>query len=417
LTGVLFGAAPVLDTLRVDLSGALKAGASGSGSPRSRLRSGLLIAQVALSTVLLVGAGLFVRTLKNATAEGPAQGASHLLLARMEPAMRGYEAARGQRFYEETLRRVRGIPGVNSGALVFIVPFGGMRGGTDIVAPDGNSRQVDFNVVSPGYFQTAGLALLGGREFLDADNANAAGAAIVNEPFAARFWPGENPIGKPIHEVHLSRVWTVVGVVRDGKVRGYRDALRPCFYVPAAQDYRGEMTLEVRTNSTAAALAPAVRREIQAADASVALLDLQTMETWLADALSQERLIASFTSGLGILALVLAAIGVYGMLSFSVSRRTREIGIRMALGARPIEVSRMVFGESARLAGTGLALGAGGAIVLARLAKTLLYGVTPGDPAAFGIAFAVLGVVAAGAALAPAYRASRLHPAETLRSE
>jgi len=416
-TGLLFGLAPLAETLRVDLGAALKAGATGSGNPRSILRSCLLIAQVALCTILLAGAGLFLRTLQKAAAESPAQGASRLLLARLEPSTRGFAPPREQQFYAEVLRRVRAIPGVASAALVFVVPFGGMRGGTDIVAPDGSRRQVDFNVVSPRYFQTAGAPLLAGRDFRDSDAAASPPAALVNERLAARFWPHESPIGKSIREVRPDRVWTVVGVVRDGKMRGYRDELRPGFYVPAAQADRGEMTLEARTSGPAVALASAVRREIQAADPSVPVTDVETMETWLADSLSQERLIASFSAGLAALALVLAAIGIYGVLSFSVSRRTREIGVRMALGARPAEVSALVLWETARLAGAGLAIGAAGALTLARSAKALLYGVTPADPAAFTAALALLALAAAGSSLLPALRAARLDPAATLRAE
>jgi predicted permease len=417
VTGLLFGSAPVLQTWRADLTHALKAGAAAAGNPRSRLRSVLLIGQVALSTVLLAGAGLFVRTLHNARAQDPTMGADRLLLVKLEPSVNGYSATRGQSFYDDALRLVRAVPGVKSAALVSVVPFGGMRGGTDIIAPDQTKRQVDFNVISPGYFQTTGLALLRGREFTERDRADASPAAVVNEILAARFWPGEDPLGKQFRMVNSPRTVTVVGVVRDGKFRGYRDALRPGFYVPVAQQYRGEMTLEARTAGEAAPFGAAVRREIGTLDASMPLTEVLTMKARLDDVLSQERLIASFASGLGLLALALSAIGIYGVLSFAVSRRTREIGIRMALGARPFEVSRMVLRESAALAACGFAIGGAGAAMLARMAKLLLYGVTPTDPAAFGFALALLITVACVSALIPAYRAARLDPAATLRSE
>jgi ABC-type antimicrobial peptide transport system permease subunit len=205
--------------------------------------------------------------------------------------------------------------------------------------------------------------------------------------------------------------------VRDGKFRGYRDALRPGFYVPVAQQYRGEMTLEARTVGDAAPFGATVRREIGVLDASMPVTEVLTMKARLDDVLSQERLIASFASGLGLLALALSAIGIYGVLSFAVSRRTREIGIRMALGARPLEVSRMVLRESAALAGCGFAIGGAAGAILARMATVLLYGVTPNDPASFGFALVVLIMVACVSALIPAYRAARLDPAATLRSE
>jgi len=417
VTGLMFGSAPVLQTWRADLTHALKAGAAAGGNPRSRLQSALLIGQVALSTVLLAGAGMFVRTLHNARAQDPTMGAENLLLAKLEPSINGYSNTRGQSFYEDALRRVRAMPGVKSAALVWVVPFGGIRGGTDVIAPGQSQRQVDLNVISPGYFQTTGLAVLRGREFTERDRADAPAAAVVNEILAARFWPGEDPLGKQFRQVNPPRTVTVVGVVRDGKFRGYRDALRPGFYVPVAQQYRGEMTLEARTVGDAAPFGATVRREIGVLDASMPVTEVLTMKARLDDVLSQERLIASFASGLGLLALALSAIGIYGVLSFAVSRRTREIGIRMALGARPLEVSRMVLRESAALAGCGFAIGGAAGAILARMATVLLYGVTPNDPASFGFALVVLIMVACVSALIPAYRAARLDPAATLRSE
>uniref|UniRef100_Q02A83 Permease n=1 Tax=Solibacter usitatus (strain Ellin6076) TaxID=234267 RepID=Q02A83_SOLUE len=417
LTGLLFGAAPVVQTWRTDLTDALKSGAAASGNPRSRLRSILLVGQVALSTVLLCGAGMFVRTLHNARAQDPTLHAENLLLVQLEPTLNGYSETRGQRFYENVLRRVRAIPGVRSAALVALVPFSGRRGGTNIFAPDQSQQQVDFNIVSPDYFQTTGLGLLNGREFTGRDSGDAPAVAVVNETMAERFWPGENPLGKQLRTVRPPRTLTVVGMVRDGKFRGYRDELRPGFYVPGSQQYRGAMTLEARTAGNAAAFGAIVRREIAAVDGSMPLTSVLTMEARLDDVLSQERLIASFASGLGLVALTLAAIGIYGVLSFAVARRTREIGIRMALGARPSEISRMVLRESAALAACGFATGGAGAVMLARMAKALLYGVAPTDPAAFGLALGMLTSVALISALIPAWRAARLDPATTLRSE
>jgi predicted permease len=417
LTGLAFGAAPVLQTWRADVNGTLKSTSAAAGRSRGTLRNVLIVVQVALSTVLLVASGLFVRTLHNARAEDPTLQAANLVLARLEPLTRGYSDARGSAYYRDVLRRVEAVPGVTRAALVRTVPFSGMRGGTDVVVPGNAARQVDFNVVSPGYFQTVGLPLLRGREFTGRDAGTATPVAIVNEIFAARFWPGEDALGKQFSLTRPPRLVTVVGVARDGKFRGYRDKLRPGFYVPADQNYFGEMTLEVRTAHAAALLAGAVRREIQEADPSVPLTDIETMEARLDDSLSQERLTATLATGLGLLALVLAAIGIYGVLSFSVARRTREIGIRMALGAYSGSVAWMVVRESLVLAAAGIAIGAAGAVALARLAAALLFGVTATDPVTFGLTAAVLASVAAAAALAPAWRAATLDPAATLRSE
>jgi predicted permease len=366
---------------------------------------------------LLAGAGMFVRTLNNARSQEPVQDAQKLLLVTLSPAVNRYPAARGQQFYDEVLSRVRAVPGVRGAALVGVVPFTGRSAAAELLVPGQNKLQADFNVISPEFFQTTGLALQRGREFTQQDRADAPQVAIVNQTLAARLWPGEDPLGKQFALANPARTVSVVGVARDGKFRGYRDILRPGFYVPLAQQHRGEMSLEVRTAGPAPAFESTVRREIQALDTSMPLTGILTTEARLDEVLSQERLIATFASGLGLLALALSAIGIYGVLSFAVSRRTREIGIRMALGARPFEVSRMILAESAALTGCGFLIGAAAAILLARLANALLYGVTPADPAAFGLAFVILGTVAIASALLPALRAARLDPAMTLRGE
>jgi len=341
----------------------------------------------------------------------------NLLVVALEPTTQGYTAARGAALYNEVLQRIRLLPGVRTAALVNIVPFSGRRGGTDIIGPDQSRQQVDFNIISPDYFRTAGLPLLRGREFTSRDTAAGGGVAVVNELFATRFWPGQDPIGEQFRTTQPERLLTVVGVVRDGKFRNYRDVYRPGFYVPVEQQYAGGMSLEVRTADPAALLVAPVRREIQAIDSSMPLTDMQTMKARLDDSLSQERLVASLAGGLGLLALTLSALGIYGVLSFSVSRRTREIGIRMALGARSVEVAAMILRESILLAGIGLAIGVAGALALARLATAMLYGVSSRDPVAFGITVATIVTIAALAAAIPAWRGASLDPATTLRGE
>ncbi len=416
VTGLFFGLAPLLQTWRADVNGDLRTNAA-AGKARSRLRNFLVVGQIAFSTVLLAGSALFVRTLANARAQDPTFQAENLLLIPLEPTLQGYDNARGGQFYRAALQRVQQVPGVKGAALVHLVPFSNQRGGTDIAIPGRPKQQVDFNTVSPGYFQITGLPMLHGREFNTGDTDSAPAVAVVNESFAARFWPGENAVGKRFDLVRSSRTLTVAGVTKDAKVRNYRDPLRPGFYVPSEQSYLGEMTIEVRTAVPASQLAGAIAREIQTLDPSMPLTEIQTMQTRLDDSLSQERVLASLTSGLGVLAIVLAAVGIYGVLSFAVSIRKREIGVRMALGARPGEVAGMVLRESATLTAIGLAIGSVGALALARLVTGLLYGVGANDPASFWITGAVLAGVAAIAAAVPAYRAAAIDPAATLRGE
>ncbi len=414
--GLFFGIAPILQTWRADVNGDLRTN-SAAGKARSRLRNVLVVGQVALSTMLLAGSALFVRTLANARAQDPTLQAENLLLVPLEPAMQGYDNVRGGQFYRATVDRARLTPGVKNAALVSVVTFSGQKAGTDVAAPGQAKQQVDFNTVSSGYFQTTGLQIRRGREFNERDTETAPAVAVVNERFAANFWPGEDAIGKRFQLVRSHQTLTVVGVAEDAKFQNYRNALRPELYLPVTQRYVGAMTMAVRTAVPASELAGAVQREIQALDPAMPLTGIQTMKTRLDDSLSQERLLASLASGLGVLAIVLAAVGIYGVLSFAVSRRTREIGIRMALGARPREVAGTIVRESAVLTGAGFAIGAAGAYGLARLATGLLYGVGAADPATLGITSAALAVVAGIAAAIPAYRAAAIDPAATLRGE
>lgn len=415
-TGLFFGAVPLLQTWRTDLNAGMRSGST-ARNPRFGLRNLLLVGQIALSTTLLAGSALFTRTLDNARAQDPTLRPENVLTIALSPAVQGYDAKRGAQFYRDALSRAESVPGVKSAALVYVTPFENRRGGTDVVLPGQAKQQVDFNVVSSGYFQNIGLPILRGREFSQRDNDAAPEVAVINEQFAARFWPGENPLGRQFTMVRAKRAATVVGVSKDSKFRNYRDTPRPEVYLPMAQDYMAEATMEIRTAIPATQLAAAIRREIQAIDPSMPLTDIRTMRARLDDSLSQERLLASLASGLGALALLLAAVGIYGVLSFAVSRRTREIGVRIALGARPGEVAGLIVRESATVTAAGLVTGMVGAFALARLATGLLYGVDAGDPASFGIACAVLAMASGVAAAVPAYRAASVDPADTLRAE
>lgn len=424
LTGIAFGLAPALRGTRTDLSVALKGAGDGRSSRGGeRLRGILVCAQVALCVLLLSGAGLMVRTLRNAIASDVTADPSHVLLVSLDLASAGYDNTRAGAFYSALQDRVEALPGVHKASLVQTVPLGGYRGGSDVLIRGTNDAaeqrlQVDFNVVSHGYFETVGLPLVQGRFFTRRDRDGAPLVAVVNEVWAQRFWPGENSIGRSFRLTKPGNpVVEVVGVVRDGSFRNLREPVRACFYVPLAQHPGRGMNLQVRTAGDALAFVGAVKQEIRALDQNIIPGDFLTLESHRNASLSQERLSASLLSGLGVLALVLAAIGIYGVLSFTVAQRNREIGIRIALGAQTAQVVRTVLGESLRMVVLGLALGVVGALWLTRFIRSLLIGVDPADPLTFGVIVILLGAVAAVAAFIPARRAARVDPMVALRQQ
>jgi predicted permease len=415
--GMLFGILPARRCSRADLNSALKP-AGAAGSPRMLSRDCLMVAQVALSLLLLVAAGLFVRTLRNARAAEITVDPTRVLLARLDLASKGYDGARRAEFCSRLLARVQALPAVEKAAVVMVVPLGGRRGGHDILVP-GEKRpvQVDFNIVSQDYFELAGLPLLGGRLFAERDAAGAPQVAIINEQMARRFWPNEDPLGRTFQiELLSSKPIEIVGVVRDGRFRNYRTPVRPCFYLHTAQQPPREMSLELRTAGNALQLAPALRREIRNLDPAFAP-DILTLEDHRDAGLGQERLSASLLSLLSGLALVLVTVGIYGLTSYQAARRTQEIGIRMALGARRRDVLAMMLRHALLLATIGLAIGGIAALLLARLLASQLYGVSERDPLTLAMAGALLLATALCAAYIPARRATKIDPMEALRHE
>jgi len=419
VTGVLFGLVPARRATRPDLVASLKADAAGQGLRGFALRNALVVAQVALSLVLLIGAGLFVRTLRKAQTSDPVFRTGRAVLVDLDLAVAGYKDSRGKQFYAQALERIRSLPAVESPALVWIPPLGNMRGGTDVLPP-GASRplQVNWNIVTPGYFRTLGLPLDRGRDFDARDTEDAPPVAIVDEVMARRFWPGEDPVGKLLRRADpQSPALQVIGVVTDGHMQTFREAVRPCFYRPLAQSYVPEMTLIARTPGGPQPAIAEIRRELRTLDKDLPVTDVETMHAHLDRALSQERLTASLLSGLGLLALALAVIGIYGVMSFSVAQRTREIGIRMALGAEAPVVLAMVLRNAAVLVGAGLATGWAAAVIVTRYAASLLYGVSPTDPWTFAAVTVVLSAAAGVACYLPARRAARVDPMVALRYE
>jgi putative ABC transport system permease protein len=302
--------------------------------------------------------------------------------------------------------------------LVYVVPLGGWRGGNDITAHPGDKPlQVDFNIVSEEYFQTVGLPLVRGRAFNAGDRDGSPNVAIINEQMAQRFWPGEDPIGKQIGLEQPTRTAEIIGIVRDGRFRNYRASIYPCFYVPFSQEYMGRMGLEARVVGDPMRLVAPIRRQVHDLDAELVIGDVWTLKSFRDAGLGQERTSAALLSGFGVLALALAGIGLYGVLAFAVARRTHEIGIRMALGARRSHVLGLVAGQGLILTLVGLPAGLICAFGLTRLIASSLYGVQPTDPLTFVGAAVFVAVVALVASYLPARRAAKGDPMVALRYE
>jgi predicted permease len=421
LTGLAFGLVPALQASRPDMVPALKdeaaaGGAASSWSPRQLL----IVAQVALSLVLLVGAGLFVQSLRNAHRIDLGFEPRNLLLVSIDPALVGYKAEARPELYRRILERTRALPGVLSASLSTHVPLGlsGQRRGISIEGyePDaGEDMEVNTYSVGPGYLATMGIPLARGREFEESD----ARVVVVNEAFVRRYWPRADALGKRISLAGPdSPPSEVVGVARDAKYKMLGEDPLPFFYVPVGQIRSNDsVTLHVRTASDPARLAAAVRRELRAVDASLPVFDVTTMTDHLGIALLPARLAGGLLGGFGFAALLLAAVGIYGVMANSVSRRTREMGVRIALGARAADLLSMVIRQGMRLAAAGLAIGLLLALGATRLLGSLLYGVSASDPLTFTLVPALLCATAFLACYIPAHRAARVDAMIALRNE
>jgi predicted permease len=424
LTGLLFGLAPALTAARSDVMGGLKdeAGTSGSGYRSSRLRSSLVVAQVAASVLLLVGSGLFVRSLRHARSLDPGFDTQGVALLSVDLELAGYGEERGREAWARILDRARHAPGVTSVALARDVPLG-LGGGRRRVwvegysEPAGDDMEIGFNAVGAGFFTTLRVPLLRGHGFSEEHGRGAPAVAVVNEAFVRRFWPGQDALGRRLRMSHDGPPIEVVGVARDGKYFSLGEDPQPFLFVPLAQSYSGAATVLARTSGDAGAALERLRRELAALDPHLPVFDAKLMEQHLGFALLPARLAAWVLGLLGTVALLLATLGLYSVIAYAVAQRRREVGIRMALGARTSHVLAMVIGQGLRLTGIGMALGVAGAAILMRLVRTFLYGISPGDPATFAGVVAVLGGGALLACAVPALRATRVDPAVALRYE
>jgi predicted permease len=403
----------------------MKAGSRGSTDTRERfgLRRALVVAQVALSLVLVVGALLFVRSFRNLMTVDAGFTQQNLLITRLDFRRAGFQEERLRAVYDDLLDRIRHQPGVEEAAHVRNVPVGGSFSNRNIVI-DGKKQKgdINFNGVSDRYFTTMGSALLAGRDFDQRDAATAPKVAIVTEAFAREFFGGQNPVGRtfqmdvPPGEPQPS--YEIVGLARDSKYADLRDRFEPLIHVPAAQNDQpiaGQRFI-VRARGPLTNVSSAVASLVRDVHPMI-VVNFQTMQAQLEDSILRERLMAKLSGFFGGLAALIAMIGLYGVMSYTVARRRNEIGIRMALGADRTQVVKMIMGDAGVLLAIGLGIGTLSSLGAARAASALLFGVQPHDPATLAMAAGTLAAVAALASYLPALRASRLEPTVALRDE
>ncbi len=420
-TTLLMGLVPVLQTGKIDLAQSMKMESAGvvGGRERAWVRSGLVLVQVSLSFVLLVGAGLLMQSLLKVRTASPGFNTRGVQDTAIDLLSAGYTPARAQTFQDALLERVRALPGVESAAFAKMTPLSYVSSATAPIVVDGyqpppeESPTVEYNEVGDDYFVTMGIPLVAGREFTRADDEKAALAAVVNETMAQRYWQGRNPLGE---RLQLKGRWMqVVGVAKDSKYSSVREKPTPFFFVPLRQNSLRGSVLNIRTPLAPQTMATAIAREVHALDSNLAPYEVITMQEQLDRSTSAQMVAVTLVGILGALALVLAAIGLYGVMSYAVSQSARELGLRMALGAGTSNLLCLVLSRGLALTGAGMLLGAATALLLTRLLGNLLYEVSPRDPLAFGTAFVVMAVVSLAASFLPAWRATRTDPAQVLR--
>jgi predicted permease len=429
ITGVLFGLVPALRATRVNLAGTLRGNARGVMGGAGGLRAGnaLVTAQVAISLVLLIGAGLFLRTLANLRSADLGYARERLLVVRVDALAAGYPANRRATAFQTLMDRFRALPGVRAVTLSENGLFTGRDSG-DRISVEGYRPQKEgddsaaFDQIGPGYFHALGIPILLGREIGPEDVAGSPPVCVINQTMARFYFGKQNPIGRHItDEFPDTRVtMEVVGVSQDDRDHRLRGEIPRRFYASFFQGIGGippSADFEIRTAADANAMIAAVRREVGQVDPSLPVQNAIELEELIDRALTQERVIAELSSFFGGLAILLASVGLYGVLSYSVARRTNEIGIRVALGARPSRVLGMVFRETLRMVAAGIGIGLALAMAATRLVASRLYGLSTNDPLTIAAASAVLMAVAALACYLPARRAARVDPQVALRYE
>lgn len=428
LSGIVFGLFPALRASRPDLVPELKGG-GGTTEPRIgrwNLRSGLVVVQIALSLLVLVGAGLCTRSLAKLQSISPGLEPSRVVLASLDLGLNNYSPANAKAFYDRLLERTRTLPGVEAASLGLTTPLSGSAPATSLERVEGfepgpNERRPfgEFNVVANDYFRALGVRLLRGRDFSATDTSGGPPVVVVNQEFVQRYWPGQDAVGKRIfqHGSNGGTATEVVGVVETVRNRSLNSPARPALYFPLTQRSELALTLSVRTGLEPSSTISQVRELVKSMDPNLPVFATRTLEQQKNGSLALQRMASTLLGGFGVLALLLASLGIYGVLSYSVSRRTREIGVRMALGAQIADVMKLVLRDGLALAAAGLILGGAATLASTRLLRSFLYETSPTDPLTLIVIPLLLATVALLACWIPARRASAVDPMAALRSE
>ena len=424
LTGLLFGVAPAFKASVPDLADTLKLGGRGGsiGWGRNKLRSLLVVSEIALSLVALVGAGLFIRSMRDAQQMDPGFESKNLFMLAFDLGALHYDEGHGQQFLRAAVERANSVPGVKAAAVASNFPLGG--GFARTVFPEGEDETTGYrgtltqlDDITTGYFDALRIPLIRGRLFTDADRKDTAAVAIINEAMAKKFWPNQEAIGKRFHFFGDTMLREVVGIARNSVVNAIGEVPPPLVYLPVAQDYAPAATLQVQTTGKPEPVIAGVRAQIQSLEPNLAITNVQTIGEIIDQGLWAPEMGAALLTVFGGLAMVLAAVGVYGVLAYSVTQQTREIGIRMAMGAERGHVLRLVVGQGLKLAGSGLVLGILVSLLLTRQLSSLLFGVSAYDPLTYAGVTVILVSVALLACYVPARRATRVDPLVALRYE